>query len=224
MQTPAFEKDPHAGQPVLTAGPPVETATAVCVMLHGRGASAEDILPLASELRVPGVAYLAPEAAFHSWYPYSFLEAIDRNEPFLSSALRKVGATVAMATEVGISLDRIVLLGFSQGACLASEYVGRQAANRKPYGGLVAMSGGLIGPAVHPGDYPGSLAGTPVFLGCSDIDPHIPLTRVNESAEILVDLNGQVDKRIYPGMGHTINADEILAARAIIEASVALHG
>ena len=224
MQTPAFERDPHAGQPVLTAGPPVETATGACVLLHGRGASAEDILPLAYELNVPGVAYLAPEAAFHSWYPYSFLEPMERNEPFLSSALTKVESTVALALNGGIPLDRIVLIGFSQGACLASEFVGRQAVNRKPFGGLVALSGGLIGPDVSPTRYPGSLAGTPVFFGCSDIDPHIPLQRVDDSAEILLDLNGAVDKRIYPGMGHTINADEIAAARAILESAVAIHG
>ena len=210
---PAPAADPHAGQPLLTAGAPLERAPAAVVMIHGRGASADDILALAEELDRPDLAYLAPQAAGNTWYPFRFLEPIARNEPYLSSALGVVGAVVARAGTAGIPPERVVLLGFSQGACLALEYAARHA---RRYGGVVGLSGGLIGPDGTPRDYPGSLAGTPVFLGCSDVDPHIPVERVHESAAVLRRLGGAVDARIYPGLGHTVNRDELAAVRELL--------
>lgn len=211
---------PHAGQPVLAAGAPLETAQAVMILVHGRGADARSILDLAAYLSQPGLAFLAPQAAANTWYPYSFLTPMDQNEPYLSSALRRVGEVVDDVMAAGYAPERILIGGFSQGACLAGEFVAR---NARRYGGLVLFSGGLIGPAGTPRDYPGSLNGTPVFIGCSDIDPHIPLARVEETAEILARLGGEVDKRIYPRMGHTINQDEMDAAAAILAAAVGVH-
>jgi predicted esterase len=205
--------DPHGGQPVLTAGEPLGQARAALVLLHGRGASAADILALAGELAPPGCAGLAPQAAGHTWYPYSFLAPIERNEPHLSSALAAVRAVLARVAEAGIPPERTALLGFSQGACLALEFVARHA---RRYGGVVAFSGGLIGPDGTPRDYAGTLDGTPVFIGGSDVDAHIPLARMEESARVLERLGGAVDLRIYRGMGHTVNADELAAARALL--------
>lgn len=209
--------DPHAGGPLLTAGRPTAEARGALILIHGRGATAESILDLAEYLRHPALAYLAPQAAGNTWYPYSFLEPMARNEPYLSSALARVGAVVAEVEAAGIPAERIFLGGFSQGACLASEYVAR---NARRYGGLIAFSGGLIGPAGTPRDYAGSLDGTPVFLGCSDVDPHIPLGRVEETAAVLARLGARVDKRIYPRLGHTINQDEIDAAAALLAAAL----
>lgn len=207
---------PHGGQPFLVTGAPLAEAEAAVVMVHGRGATAASILALANELPVAGVAFVAPQAATNTWYPYSFLEPIERNEPWLSSALAAVGDVVGQVEAGGVLAERVVLLGFSQGACLASEYVAR---NARRYGGLVVFSGGLIGPPGTPRDYPGSLDGTSVFIGGSDIDAHIPLARMEESAHVLEGLGGVVDLRVYPGMGHTINTDEIAAARAIVAAA-----
>lgn len=207
--------DPHRGQPVLAAGAPLPNAPAAMIAVHGRGASAEDILALAAELGHPELAYLAPQAAGHTWYPRPFLAPIPENEPFLSSALAAVAAALDRVRAAGIPPERTVLLGFSQGACLATEFAAR---NARRYGGVVGLSGGLIGPDGTPRDYPGSLAGTPVFLGCSDVDAHIPAARVRESAEVLRRLGGAVDARLYPGMGHTVNRDEIGAVRAILDA------
>ena len=209
--------DPHRGQPVLTAGEPLERARAALVLLHGRGASAADILALAGELAPPGCASLAPQAAGHTWYPYSFLAPIERNEPHLSSALAAVRAILARVAGAGVPPERTALLGFSQGACLALEFTARHA---RRYGGVVAFSGGLIGQDGTPRDYPGTLDGTPVFIGGSDVDAHIPLARMEESARVLERLGGAVDLRIYRGMGHTVNADEVAAARAILAALV----
>lgn len=209
--------DPHAGGPLLTAGRPTAEARGALILIHGRGATAESILDLAEYLRHPALAYLAPQAAGNTWYPYSFLEPTARNEPYLSSALARVGAVVAGVEAAGIPAERIFLGGFSQGACLAGEYVAR---NARRYGGLIAFSGGLIGPAGTPRDYAGSLDGTPVFLGCSDVDPHIPLGRVEETAAVLARLGGRVDKRIYPRLGHTINQDEIDAAAGLLAAAL----
>ncbi|HEV2108218.1 MAG TPA: alpha/beta fold hydrolase [Thermomicrobiales bacterium] len=205
--------DPHGDQPVVKAGVPVERATGAIVALHGRGSSAEDILGLAAALDPGGFAYLAPQAAGHTWYPNRFTAPRSSNEPFLSSALGAVAATVARATVAGIPHERIVLLGFSQGACLAIEYAARHA---RRWGGVIVLSGGLIGPPGTPRDYPGSFAGTPIFLGCSDVDAHIPVERVHESAEVVQRMGGDVDKRIYPGMGHTVNQDEVEAVRALL--------
>jgi predicted esterase len=206
--------DPHGGQPVLAAGAPLAGAPGAVVLIHGRGATPEDILALAGELGHPELAYLAPRAAGQTWYPHRFLEPLARNEPYLSSALGVVGRLVAEAAAAGVAAERVVLLGFSQGACLALEFGARHA---RRYGGLVGLSGGLIGPEGTPRDHAGSLAGTPVFLGCSDVDFHIPKERVVESAEVLEGLGGEVDLRLYPGMGHTVNRDEIAAVRALLD-------
>jgi predicted esterase len=208
---------PHQGQPVRMAGEPLASAQAAMIMVHGRGASAEDILMLASDLQQPGFAYLAPQAAGNAWYPNSFLAPIASNEPGLSSGLAVIASLIDQANKAGIPSERIVILGFSQGACLSLEFVAR---NARRYGGMIALSGGLIGPDGTPRDYAGSLAGTPIFLGCSDVDPHIPKARVLQSAEVLQGLGGQVTTKLYPGMGHTVNRDEIRIARSIIEAVV----
>ena len=207
--------DPHAGQPVRTAGEPLPRANAAMVLLHGRGASAEDILGVADALAVPGFAYLAPQASGYTWYPYSFLAPIAQNEPFLSSALALVERVMAQVEEAGIPTERTVIAGFSQGACLTLEFAARHA---RRYGGVIAFTGGIIGPEGTPRNYPGSLDGTPVFIGGSDVDPHVPLERLKESGQVFERLGGVVDLRIYPGMGHTINADELAAARAILSA------
>ncbi|WP_135534951.1 alpha/beta hydrolase [Halostella pelagica] len=197
---------PHQDQPLVTAGAPLEAAEAAAVLVHGRGATAESIVAMADEFRQRGVAYFAPQAARNAWYPNSFLAPVESNEPGRSSGLQAIEDAVEAAEDVGIPTERVLLLGFSQGGCLASEYVAR---NPRRYGGLVALSGGLIGPEVDPESYQGSIAGTPVFLGCSDEDPHIPLERVHETTETFERLDGDVTERIYEGMGHGVNEDEI---------------
>ncbi|MBZ0286401.1 MAG: phospholipase [Anaerolineae bacterium] len=204
---------PHKGQPVLAAGAPLESAKAAMILIHGRGASAESILSLVPEIDQPGVAYFAPQAANYTWYPNSFLMPIQSNEPGLSSALAVIEDIFAHVNTAGIPTDKIVLLGFSQGACLASEFVARHA---QRYGGLAVLSGGLIGPDGTPRDYSGSLAGTPVFMGCSDVDFHIPKERVLESAAVLEKLGGNVTARLYPNMDHTVNEDEIEAVQNML--------
>ncbi len=205
--------DPHAAQAVLHAGTALDQAPAVVLMIHGRGASAEDILGLASEFGRADLAYLAPQAAGGTWYPQRFIAPLAANEPWLSSALARIETLRKYAEDAGIPAERTILLGFSQGACLALEYAAR---NARRYGGIVGLSGGLIGPDDTPRDYAGSLAGTPVFLGCSDIDFHIPKERVLESADVLRRLGANVDARLYPGMGHTINDDELTAVKDIL--------
>ncbi|MBA2125911.1 phospholipase [Hyphomicrobium methylovorum] len=195
------------------AGAPIGAARAAVIMIHGRGASAGGMLGLADAFGTTDVAYLAPQAPHGSWYPYSFLAPLEDNEPDLGQALNTISSAVAGVIRDGIPSDRIVLLGFSQGACLALEYAAR---NAQRYGGVVGLSGGLIGPDGTPRTYPGSLENTPVFLGCSDIDAHIPLARVEESASIMASLGGAVTKRIYPGMGHTIAQDEINHVQKIL--------
>ena len=209
--------DPHAGQPVLRFGPPVPEARLVAIMIHGRGASAEDILALARELHAGDVAYLAPQAAGHTWYPYSFLSPLSQNEPGITSALGVLSGLIEEAARQGVPADRIVLLGFSQGACLALEFAAR---NARRYAGIAGLSGGLIGPSGTPRTYPGSFEGTPVFLGCSVMDAHIPLERVHESADLFRRMNAVVDERIYPRMGHTVNPDEIKAVDAMLRTAV----
>jgi phospholipase/carboxylesterase len=192
------------------------------ILVHGRGAGAQSMIPLADELAQPDAAYLAPQAAGNTWYPHSFLAPIDQNEPGLSSGLQAIEDVRHRIEAAGIPADRTVVLGFSQGACLGLEYVAR---NPRLYGGAVAFSGGLIGtgrrsdaepPDDKLFDYDGSLRGTPVFLGCSDIDSHIPIQRVRQSAEVMEALNGIVTTKIYEGMGHTINQDEISFVRRLL--------
>ena len=209
-----FHLDPHADQPVLRAGPAPEHAPATVILVHGRGATAQSMLPLYDELNLPTLAVLAPQAAGHAWYPYSFLEPLELNQPHLDSALRRLGTIVDDLLARNVPGERIALLGFSQGACLALEFAAR---NPRRYGAILGLSGGLIGPEGTPRTYPGFLAGTPVFLGCSDVDPHIPLARVVETTDVLTRMGGQVDQRIYPGMPHTVNADELDACRALLE-------
>ena len=215
----ASREDPHRAQRVAESGAPLARAKAAMIMLHGRGAGAEDMVALADVLAQPDLAYLAPQAAGHTWYPYPFTAPIERNEPWLTSALGAIHGLLSSLGEAGFPPERVVLLGFSQGACLGLEYAARHA---RRYGGVVGLSGGLIGPDGTPRDYPGSLAGTPVLLGCSDIDPHIPLARVHETTTVLRRLDAIVEERIYPGMGHLINEDEIRFVRGLLAALV--HG
>jgi len=205
--------DPHAGQAILSRGPSLADARLVAILVHGRGASAEDILSLTSELRARDVAYLAPQAAGRSWYPYSFLAPIAQNEPGISSGLRVLAGLVEQVGKEGIPPSRVVLMGFSQGACLSLEFAARHA---QRFAGIAGLSGGLIGPPGTPRNYGGSMDGTPVLLGCSDIDPHIPLERVHETAEVFRRLGGAVDERIYPRMGHTVNRDELDAVDTLL--------
>jgi predicted esterase len=210
-------QSPHRGRPVLAAGRPLAAADAAVIMVHGRGGSAEDMLGLGAELQRPELAYVAPQAANQTWYPYAFLAPMEQNEPWLSSALELLGDLVAHLESGGIPSERIVLLGFSQGACLSLEFAAR---NAKRFGGIVALSGGLIGPPGTPRDYEGSFAGTPVFLGCSDRDPHIPKERVDESAQVFERMGAAVTERIYPGLGHTVNEDELDFVRGILDGLV----
>jgi predicted esterase len=209
---------PHQGQPVLTAGQPLNQAQAAMIMVHGRGATAESILTLAGELNQPGFIYLAPQAAGYTWYPNSFLAPIASNEPGISSGLAVLAELIEQLAWTGIPVERTMLLGFSQGACLSLEFAAR---NARRYGGVAGLSGGLIGPDDTPRDYDGSLAGTPIFLGCSDVDAHIPKARVEHSAEVLRRLGGDVTMRLYPNMGHLVNQDEINFVRQMMAALVA---
>ena len=204
---------PHQGQQLVTAGTPLDEADAALVLVHGRGATARSIVQMGQEVHREGIALLAPQAARNTWYPNSFLAPVERNEPGRTSGLQAVGDAVERAVEAGIDRERILLLGFSQGACLASDYVAR---NPRRYGGLVALSGGLIGETVDPTSYEGDIERTPVFIGCSDVDPHIPLERVKETSEAFELLHGDVDERIYEGMGHGVNEDEMDAVADLV--------
>lgn len=211
---------PHQGQPVLAAGEPLITARAAMVMVHGRGATAESILELARELEYPGFAYIAPQAAGNSWYPYSFLAPIQRNEPGISSGMAVIAGILDTLRVAGVPDERTILLGFSQGACLSLEFAARHP---RRFGGVAGLSGGLIGPDDTPRDYPGSLAGTPIFLGCSDADFHIPAERVRETADVLRRLGAEVTMRLYPGMGHTVNVDEMERVRGMMEGVMSME-
>jgi phospholipase/carboxylesterase len=205
---------PHHGQPVLVDGPAPGQGDGVLIMLHGRGASAESLLELARLVATPTTTLLLPQAAGHAWYPNRFMAPIESNEPWLSSALEAVGDLVDRVTVgAGLAASRLVLGGFSQGACLALEFAVRQPA---AYGGVAALSGGLIGPAGTVWSSPGRLDGVPVFLGCSDVDDHIPVERVHESTAVLKELGANVLEAIYPGMGHTVNVDEMRQVQALI--------
>ena len=220
--------DPHGDEPLVTAGTPVEEADAALVLVHGRGATARSGVDLGEQIADGrDVAILAPAAAGNTWYPNSFLAPVTDNEPGRSSGLRAVGAAVDRAVDAGVDRDRVLLGGFSQGACLASEYVARNPAR---YGGVAVFSGGLIGETVDVDDYLAAatgdgaesadneapLAGTPAFVGCSDVDPHIPEERVHETTAVLEALGADVDERIYEGMGHGINDDEVAAVAELV--------
>ncbi len=208
-----MEAHPHANRPVLTAGAPLSEARGAAVMVHQRGARAEDILRVAEAFNRPELAYIAPQAAGNTWYPYGFMEPIPSNQPWLDSALKVLFELVENLRRQGFPPEALVLAGFSQGACLVTEFAAR---NAQRYGGLVAFSGGLIGPPGTPRDYPGDLNGTPVFLGCSDVDFHIPKERVRETSRTFRAMGASVEQRLYPGMGHAINADEIGYVRGML--------
>lgn len=206
-------QDPHGGIPPLQRGPAPKAARLTLVLIHGRGGSADDMMGLALELGVEDVARWALQAAGGSWYPFSFLAPLEHNQPGLRSGLGVLASLVSELEGMGVPSRRVAILGFSQGACLALEFVAR---NPRRYAAVVGLSGGLIGPPGVRRDYPGSLDGTPVFLGCSDMDPHIPLVRVRETAETLRRMGASVDERVYPRMGHTVNEDEMEAVRGLI--------
>lgn len=198
---------------IVTAGKPMNEATRALIMIHGRGGSAEDILSLAQHLNVNEYALAAPQATNNTWYPYSFIAPVSENEPWLGSALEILNSIEDELVSSGITADSIYFLGFSQGACLALEYTAR---NAKRYGGIVAFTGGLIGDKLTPSNYSGDFAQTPVFIGSSDPDFHVPVERVYASSNIFRNLNAQVTEKIYPNMGHTIIQDEILNANSLI--------
>lgn len=208
-------QDPHAGQPVMRKGSTPAQARLAVILVHGRGDSAAGILGLVDEFDAADITWIAPQAAGHTWYPDSFMSPIAQNEPGITSGLRVIGGLVNTLGADGIPPERIVLMGFSQGACLSQEFAAR---NARRYHAVIGLSGGLIGPPGTPRDYDGGFDGTPVFLGCSDIDPHIPLERVNESAEVFRRMGASVDERIYPRLGHTVNYDETEAVRALLKA------
>ena len=207
---------PHAGRRVLTAGAPLDSARAAVVAVHGRGGSAGDMLTLARAVNVPDVAFCAPQAADNTWYPGRFTAPFEENEPWLSSALDFLAAIVETLEARGLARRRIVLLGFSQGGCLALHAGATQAAR---WGGLVGLSAGLIGPPGVTWSFPARLDGTPVFLGCSDRDPHIPSERLEESARMLDAIGGSVTLQVYPGLGHAVNADEVEQVRHLIHSA-----
>lgn len=205
---------PHAGQPVRTMGVPVGESPGAMILVHGRNAEPANILELVARLDRPRFSYLAPAAADRAWYPNSFMANRDSNEPGLSSGLSVLEGLVAGIVQRGVRQDHILLLGFSQGACLTAEFAYRHPGR---YGGVVVYSGGLIGPPGTVWDEHGDFAGTPVFLGCSDVDGHVPRTRVAESAEVFMRMGAAVTERIYPGMGHLVNDDEIAFGRALVD-------
>jgi phospholipase/carboxylesterase len=204
--------DPHASARIASAGDNLESARAAAILLHGRGGSSSDMLGLAGYLSLPGIAFIAPEAAGNSWYPQRFIAPAVQNQPWLDSALAAVGRAIESLAAAGIPAERLLIAGFSQGACLALEFAARHP---RRYGAVAALSGGLIGqPGTREGSYSGDLAGTPVLLGCSDTDFHIPLASVQESARTMRQLGAAVDERIYPDMGHEVNEDEMAWLRA----------
>jgi predicted esterase len=206
-------RGPHQGQPLREAGAPLAQAQAVMLMLHGRGADAQDILLLAPEFKQSHFAYLALQAARNSWYPYGLLAPLEHNEPGITSGLRAIADALADLEAEGFPPQEVILFGFSQGACLVLEFVARHA---RRYGGVVGLSGGLLGSNEAAYEYTGSLAGTPIFLGCSDGDFHVPLERLGRTASTLRKLGGKVTQRLYPGLGHVVNQSEIEFVRRMM--------
>jgi phospholipase/carboxylesterase len=208
-----MNNDPHKEGPVRQFGRPLARASGAVILLHGRGSSAEEILTLAGDLYLPELVYLAPQAAGNSWYPNSFLAPIAQNEPWLTSALSKVEATLGMLNDAGLPADRVVIGGFSQGACLASEFVARHP---RQYAGLIAFSGGLIGPPSADLEHEGNLAGTPAFFGSGDPDAHVPWQRVEQSVRIFAEMGAAVTSQRYENRPHTIYSEEIDFATKLI--------
>ena len=205
--------DPHAEQKVIAAGTPLAQAAGTLILLHGRGSNAEDILGLGQAIAPSGWALLAPQAAGNTWYPLSFLAPREQNEPYLSSALNKVRAVVEAALTESLHPEKVAIAGFSQGACLATEFVGR---NPRRYGALLGFTGGLIGPPDEPLTLTGDLAGTPALLASGDPDPHVPWTRVEQSADLLRTIGARVSLHRYPGRPHTVGFEEIGLARELL--------
>jgi len=207
---------PHQGEVVSTSGAPPGEATAAVILMHGRGATAESMQMFAGELDVnPGkITFHAPQADRYTWYPYSFMAPLEDNEPGISSGLQAIFDVMNDLREAGMEQEKILLLGFSQGACLALEYAARHPGR---FGGVIGLSGGLIGPEIEEQEYEGDMERTPVFLGCSDDDPHIPEERVHKSASVFKQLNAEVTTRIYPGLGHTVNKDEMDRVSSLIQ-------
>ena len=205
---------PHQGKPVSKAGASPEEADVAMILVHGRGASADSMLLFADEFDRSNIHYRAIQADRHTWYPNSFLAPREQNQPGISSGLQAIYDQLNALNKSGIATKKIMLLGFSQGACLSSEFAARHP---QRFGGLAILSGGLIGTEVSLDNYSGSFEGTPVFMGCSDYDPHIPQERVHDTAEILEALGADVTKKIYPGMGHTVNEDEIGHVRQMLD-------
>jgi len=208
----------HQGQPVLQFGTPLEEAKLVVILLHGRGATAESMLSLAGALHTDGVSFLAPQAALNRWYPNTAFGPLEANQPDLTSALEIVGGLVNDLREKGFSGQQIAFGGFSQGACLASEFVAR---NAKQYAGLFVLSGALIGPPGMPRNYPGSFGEMPVFIGGSDVDPWVAHHLLQEAANVFEEMGARVDFRTYPGMGHMVNQDEIEGVNTLLETAKA---
>ena len=198
---------------IITAGKKLTDADKALILIHGRGATADDILGLAEELNVSGYALLAPQATNHTWYPYSFLAPIEQNEPWLSSALKILDDLITEINRAGIGSPNIYFTGFSQGACLTLEFVTR---NARLWGGVAAFTGGLIGDTINYGNYKGDFQKTPIFIGSGDPDAHVPVPRVQETSKLLKSLNALVTEKIYPGLGHTISNDEIVLANELI--------
>jgi len=206
-------KGPHQKAEIFEHGASLSRAKAAMIMVHGRGALAEGMFSLADEFAQPDFHYVAPQAQHHTWYPYSFLEPREKNQPGISSGLQLLYDLLESIVQVGIPKEKIILLGFSQGACLTTEFSARHP---QMLGGVVAFSGGLIGTTINKEDYTGSMEQTPVFIGCSDIDPHVPKERINETEAVFEKLNADVNKQIYNGMGHTIIKEEIKIVRGMM--------
>lgn len=205
--------EPHVGQPIETTGRPLGEGRAVMIMIHGRQAAPVNILQLVDSLSQPEFTYIAPAAANNTWYPYSFMADKEQNEPGISSGVAVIDGVVSDVVNKGILKDHIVLLGFSQGACLTAEYAVEHADR---FGGVILYSGSVIGPPGTTWAYGGSFDGTPIFMGCSDVDSHVPLERIEEGAAVFERMGATVTKRIYPGMGHQINDDEIAFTQGLM--------
>ena len=215
----AFSRnDPHGAGNLLSGGPALQDASGVMLLLHGRGGAAAEMMSLGREIDLPRITLLAPQAADHTWYPYSFLAPLSQNEPWLTSALNRVDTILEQCAASGISSERVVIAGFSQGACLASEYAARHP---QRYAAVIAFTGGLIGPPGSGLHHPGSLQGTPVLLSSGDPDPHVPWTRVEETAQQLRSMGASVRVDRFPGRPHTILPEELNTARSLLRSSFA---
>lgn len=210
----ATADNPHLSQSVARMGCPLESARAAAIMVHGRGRDTDDILGIAERLDLGDIAYLAPAAYENSWYPDRFMAPIENNQPRLDQALQRIDTLISELHAKGFDRRRIVLLGFSQGGCLATEYAVRNAGR---YGGIIGFTGGLIGPPGTKWNFKGDFGGTPVFLGTSDIDEWVPEPRVRETARVMRRMGAEVELKIYAGMDHIVNDHEIERSRRIFE-------